>query len=356
MRPNAFKYLSAVQRFTSPEPNVMYRTPLLFSLILFTHFSFAQFPVSPDSVYQVIKTNSVFREKANWPAIEQEFRGGLSSATTIKDTMRAFVNVFKQLADPHSAIFLNNGYYGYYKQYDSITQKRLQPVYERSQKEMGKIKTVLLKGKYAYISIPGIQAWGNEIDQYSQAINDSVCSFRSKDVKGFIIDLRLNGGGTLFPMISGVSALLGHGVVGGYTDSIGKVYSKWELVHNNFSQGGQSLTNIKRGCSADFSKVPVVVLLGPITMSSGSMTAIAFKGRPKTLFIGEPTADGYTTATNWYIMHETLTLKLSTNYVADRNGMVYKTTVDPDLKITSPDNFDDLLNDEKIKAALQRLR
>jgi C-terminal processing protease CtpA/Prc len=86
------------------------------------------------------------------------------------------------------------------------------------------------------------------------------------------------------------------------------------------------------------------------------MTGIAFKGRPKTLFIGEPTADGYTTANNWYMLHDGLALKLATDYVADRNGTVYKTTVDPDQTIPSEDNFEELPKDKKIQAALTWLR
>jgi hypothetical protein len=38
--------------------------------------------------------------------------------------------------------------------------------------------------------------------------------------------------------------------------------------------------------------------------------------------------------------------------VADRNGIVYKITVDLDQRITGEDNFDRLPKDEKVKAAI----
>lgn len=85
------------------------------------------------------------------------------------------------------------------------------------------------------------------------------------------------------------------------------------------------------------------------------MTAIAFKGRPNTYFIGEPTADGYTTSNGYFQFTPILILNFATNFVADRNKKVYKTTVNPDLTIYQGDDFDNLLSDTKIKAAIKCL-
>ncbi|MBS1537078.1 MAG: hypothetical protein JST20_04955 [Bacteroidetes bacterium] len=79
------------------------------------------------------------------------------------------------------------------------------------------------------------------------------------------------------------------------------------------------------------------------------------KAGPIPNFIGEPTADGYTTSNGYFQFSSNLTLNFATNYVADRNKNVYKTTVNPDLTINQRDNFNDLLNDEKIKAAIKWL-
>ncbi len=83
------------------------------------------------------------------------------------------------------------------------------------------------------------------------------------------------------------------------------------------------------------------------------MVAIAFKGRPNTYFIGEPTADGYTTSNGYFQFASNLTLNFATNYVADRNKNIYKTTVNPDLAIHHGNNFDNLLNDAKVKVAIK---
>ena len=85
------------------------------------------------------------------------------------------------------------------------------------------------------------------------------------------------------------------------------------------------------------------------------MTAIAFKGRPNTIFIGEPTADGYTTSNGYFQFAPNLTLNFATHYVADRNKSIYKTTVNPDILISQGDNFDDLMVDKKIIYAIKWL-
>jgi len=64
----------------------------------------------------------------------------------------------------------------------------------------------------------------------------------------------------------------------------------------------------------DCKKIQVVILIGAVTRSSGNMTAIAFKGRPNTYFIGEPTEKGYTTSNGYFQFAFNLTLNFSTNF------------------------------------------
>ncbi len=83
------------------------------------------------------------------------------------------------------------------------------------------------------------------------------------------------------------------------------------------------------------------------------MTGIAFKKRPATIFVGEPTADGYTTSNGYFQFAPNLTLNFATNFVADRELNIYKTRVSPDITVYHGDNFDDLSKDEKVKRAIQ---
>jgi len=126
----------------------------------------------------------------------------------------------------------------------------------------------------------------------AMALNDSVSKFSNENVKGFILDLRLNGGGNIYPMLAGLNSLLGNTTIAYETDADDKQVRKWTMKDGNFYLGDYKATDIPVKPIKKFNKIPVVVLIGPNTKSSGSITAIAFKNRPNTYFIGEPTANG----------------------------------------------------------------
>jgi len=328
----------------------------IFLLTNFISASFGQFPTSVDSLYTFIKSNSVYRNTVDWSPIDIAFRKNLMNAQSLKDTMNCFVYVLDILNDVHTQIFLNNQYYGNYPKFDDTTMIWLKPLNDKAVSLTNKIHTELLTNKIAYVRVPSIQVYDKkQIDNYAQSLYDSINKFSFKKVTGFIIDLRLNGGGNIYPMLSGLSSFLGEGVIGYETDVYDSIARKWEIKNGNFVIGGYQTTEKAVKLKSIFQKTPVVVLISPVTKSSGSMTAIAFKKRPKTFFIGEPTADGYTTSNGYFQFAPNLTLNFATNFVADRGMTIYKTTVNPDINVYHGDNFENLKSDKKVKLAVQWL-
>jgi hypothetical protein len=49
-------------------------------------------------------------------------------------------------------------------------------------------------------------------------------------------------------------------------------------------------------------------------------------------------------------------MNLSVGYGTDRNGKIYKEALKPDITIKSVDEFNDIANDEKVKAAIKWLK
>lgn len=316
-----------------------------------------QFPIPVDSVYSFMKRNSVFRNTVNWEKTDRDFVTCIRSAKTLNDTMNCFVWMLKELNDVHTNIFINNQYYGHYNPVDSATYVRIKPLRERATSEANKPFLSLLNKEYVYVRVPAYSTYDPvQINKFGQALYDSICSYDNKKIKGFIIDLRLNGGGNMYPMLCGISSLLGNTTIGFETDMDGNEVRKWEIKDNNFIIGGYQVTDIKKSCQADHTTIPVTVLTGPMTGSSGSMTAISLKKRENTIFIGEPTAEGYTTSNGYFQFAPALFMNFATNFVADRTKQIYKKSVSPDQTIIGGDNFEDLLKDEKIKAALLWLK
>jgi len=332
----------------------MKRSVLMLLWMAAAPVALAQFPVSTDSIYIFIRSNSIHRNKVNWPLIDLAFQNQLEDAASLKDTMRSFVSVLAALHDVHSQVYLNNEYYGHYPPFDDSTLARLKPLNDKASSLTNQIFTTMLPGSIAYIRVPSTQVYDKQqINAYAKSLFDSVDQYSTKRIKGFIIDLRLNGGGNVYPMLTGLSALLGDNTIAYETDIADNVTRKWEIRQSNFMIGGYQATQLKVKPGKGYSIIPVALLTGPVTKSSGSMTAIAFKQRPNSIFIGEPTADGYTTSNGYFQFAPNLVMNFATHFVADRKMNIYKTTVDPDIRIHRGDNFENLLQDEKIQAALR---
>lgn len=311
----------------------------------------SQIPV--DSAYTFIKYNSIHRNKADWDKTDRQFAFCISQASTTKDSMNCFVSVLKALNDVHSQLFYDNQVYSYYVPLEDSVYKKVKPLLQRAAEETNQPSFALLARKYLYIRIPSIIAYTQtDINRFAQSILDSLCYYSTFKPKGFIVDLRLNTGGNMYPMLSGLSPLLGNTITGYETDIADSVVRTWELRENNFIIGGYKATAIKNLCGTDFSDKPVVIITGMLTASSGTITAIAFKGRNKTFFTGEPTANGYSTSNGYFQFGSGLTMNFATSFVADRRMNICKTNLLPDLILTGGDNFDNPDADAKVIRAL----
>jgi hypothetical protein len=328
-------------------------------IIVFTinqTIGFGQFPISVDSLYTFIKFNSIHKTTVDWKQIDKSFYDQIQNAKSVNDTINCFVTVLKSLKDVHSQIYFNNQFFGHYPSFHDSIMVWLKPLNDKAISETNKIYTQNLVKGIGYVRVPSSRVFTSEqINNFAQSLADGITSLLNNSSKGIIIDLRLNGGGNIYPMLSGLSELLGNQTVAYETDANDNIVRTWEIKNGSFFIGGYRTTNIKVKSVPNFNKLPIVVITGPVTKSAGSMVAIAFKGRPNTYFIGAPTVDGYTTSNGYFQFASNLTLNFATNYVADRNKTIYKTTVNPDLILQEKDNFDNLLSDKKIKVAIKWL-
>lgn len=320
-------------------------------VLVFVKTTNAQLPVSADSLFNYIQSNSVYTA-ANWSEIQIEFKQKLSFASNDIDSIQALVSVFEQLNDVHSSITYNYKQYGYYRGLEDSVYKRIQPILQLAQQQNNIPKTALINGSYLYVLVPGYQAWGQQVQMYAQALYDSICKYTQYPIQGCIVDLRLNLGGQASVMLAGLSAILGDANLGGGILENGEMVFPFSIKSGDFYIGDNVMADVSAKCLNTFDTLPVAVLIGPITSSSGSITAIAFKGRPKTYFIGEPTAAGYTTGNNYIAFGENLTMELATNFSGDRNGVVYKENVLPDITFIGNDNFENATLDRKMNYAL----
>lgn len=170
-----------------------------------------------------------------------------------------------------------------------------------------------------YVRVPGVRGSDREAGRIiSAALCQAIESHSAAASSGWLVDLRENGGGAMWPMLAGLRPLLGDVHIGAFKDRAG-ASSPWK-------------PRAIDACSADLVHAPVAVLIGARTASSGEAVAIAFKRRDRTRFFGTPTA-GLATSNQTFPLPDGSVLMLTTAAFVDRAGAAYPDGVPPDVQV-----------------------
>lgn len=135
---------------------------------------------------------------------------------------------------------------------------------------------------------------------------------------GWIVDLRNDTGGDIWPMLAAVGPVLGEGVVGYFVDPDG-VKTAWSYAAGKAQLGGKTVIGIENAYRLKHPAPAVAVLTGRDTASAGEAIVVAFRGRPHTRSFGEPTA-GVPTGNEVYTLSDGALLVLTVVLDADRTG------------------------------------
>ena len=315
----------------------------------------------PDSVagflaksLTLLETYSLERHTVNWPQLRQTVYQKAQGATTVRDLLPLYPFLFEQLRDDHGWLTYRGKTY---KWFNPARAPYANEVVKTELKKKPGVLVKLLPGRVGYVQLPGINAGGSldEMRAAARVVQDSLCRLPPAQVQSWILDLRLNDGGAMAPMLAGIAPLLGDGHLGGFVDQNGKPEQQWYLRQGNFYVDSLQVTTLENRCPARRPDLPIAVLLSGRTASSGEIVAISLKGRPATRFFGEPTY-GATTANESYPISGSAYLTIAGSLDADRTGTAYKTSLTPDVLIAGGDNFADLSKDAKVAAALKWLK
>jgi carboxyl-terminal processing protease len=329
---------------------------ILTQFLLFTSLiSWSQPDVRDKKILEDIisysQENSVHTADVNWEVLKVK----LDSIHAAQGLIFAAQYLLKELGDFHGRIWYKmTPYYGLTKHgqrskmsFDSLT-------FAQYQYSVAPIYAEKLKRKYGYVRIPGIVS-GNDSSKAHEINNLILDLSKRRKPKAWIIDLRLNGGGTMFPMLAGMNSFYTEEPVGSFIDKEANYKENWIIKEGNVYFDSIPITDYGISRFMRNSDVPVVVLTSRMTASSGEVLALSFKNRPNTYFIGEPTA-GYTTTVGWNPMGDDFVFQLTQSWYADRLENIYQgTEIYPDLIVETGNNFNELMKDEMILKALEWL-
>jgi hypothetical protein len=259
-------------------------------------------------VKALVREHALNAERIDWTALS----GLEQTQETIDAVQGAIRELLTRLGDNHSA-FLTA---------DEVWQLDAMGCVS------GPMKLELLDGSTGYIRVPGFAG----IDEvaaraFSERLTDAIAKLADAAESGWIIDLRQNRGGNMWPMLSGLKAFLGDEIPGSFRDRNGAI-EPWK-VEGTVPSG-----------ELEHSKV--AILLGERTSSAAEAIAVAFHGRPRTKSFGVQTA-GRATGNRLFRLRDGSRLALTTSVMLDRNGLELGRSITPDVHCESGQEIEQAL-------------
>lgn len=304
-----------------------------------------------DSALVILKNNSLYSKKIDWKSVEQRVREKAKMAKTKAETFEALKIAFNALGDKHAS------YYQYNDQFRLENQElqiRISDSLKAGWKRGLKIDNRIINN-VAYISIPTLGVGKQEdIDKYANLIYEAVHKLNDKSPKGWIIDLRMNGGGNIRPMLAGLAMFFKEGIHYYYVDKDGKSSDESGFKNGDFTIGGKVQATIKNKIKP-IENAKVAVLIGPGTASSGEGVALVFSQCKNSKSFGTDSG-GFANSTNGFVFnHNQSYFLISVAKIADKKKKVYAEIVKPDIYVKANESFGDLPNDPSIKEAIKWL-
>lgn len=140
----------------------------------------------------------------------------------------------------------------------------------------------------ATIGYVRVTSFGGTSDQalaFADAIQATIRAADHDSIVGWVVDLRSNGGGNMWPMIAGIGPIFGEGLAGYFIGPAG-LESTWEYRSGASWSGGVRAQSVTMPYALRKERPKVAVLTDNGIGSSGEATLIAFLQRPNTRTFG----------------------------------------------------------------------
>ena len=276
-----------------------------------------------DEILDIMEHNSINKYKINWIDFRKEVFNAVPTAQTIDHTYPGIYIALKLLGDNHSMyITPNNVAIGY----SSLTF------------QIENIETPVIPDDIGYVKVASYTGTADDASAiaFTNQIQNQIKQQDHSDLKGWIVDLRNNTGGNMWPMLAGIGPILGEGVAGyfiyPYPDNKPAVSWNFQDGEGAFAQSNNDRsvrTPLNNSYNLLVPKPKVAVLLNSAVASSGEVIAISFIGRENTKSFGSATI-GLSTCNSSFQLSDNATLILTTAYLADRNKKIYGVPINPD--------------------------
>jgi len=277
----------------------------------------------------IMQTHSIRKYEVDWPPLRAKALEMAKNAVTTADTYDAIRYVLTALGDNHSA------FYPPEPGGQSEAVFSVGPTPALTQLQNAAPHGERLESRTGYVWMPSFSSRGLstvEIVEHATSYHTIIRQTDTTGMCGWIVDLRSNGGGNMWPMLAGIGPILGKGMVGQFVDpDLNTTY--WYYQTGKSMSGSYVVVEVDGTPYELIDPDPAVaVLTGRRTASSGEAQVVAFRGRPDTRSFGEPT-HGVPTANQGFPLSDGALLNLTVAWMADRTGQTYDSPLPPDVPI-----------------------
>jgi len=281
-------------------------------------------------VLTLIQQNHIRRSEIDWSAYQRQVRAAAAGATGLADLDPALQLAIDLLQDRHSAICRGQG----------------TCLYQSVQGLGGWVgwsDPGALPAGVAYVRVDGNSGSSLSRTQLADRLQAAVQAQDRAGLVGWIVDLRQNGGGDMWPMLAGIGPVLGNGTAGSFVFPAGTTTPRfapgatmtWSYSGGAARADGQPKVSVTVPYALLAPAPRVAVLQDGGTGSSGEAMAISFIGRPDARSFGAATF-GVSSANLGYSLSDGGTLQLLVGLDRDRNGTTYGGSVAPDVPTEGP--------------------
>ena len=278
-----------------------------------------------DEVITLLQNNSINKNKINWDDFRNDVYSHAKGAKTIENTYPSITYAITKLEDKHSYFAAN--------------------IVSQDTSDLAPLPILtdeIVPENIGYIRIGFCMGNDQQTKNYINSILEKIVKQDKTSLKGWIVDLRGNFGGNMWPMLVAVGPILGEGIVG-YTVYPDNSFYSWNYKNGKMYDENGIWGESNNAYQLKSQHPYVAVLTDNVTASSGEAVTIAFKGRDKTKSFGTHTF-GVSTSNRSYTLSDGSRINLTESVFADRNKTKYGHSVYPDVECDENKTLEEAIN------------
>jgi hypothetical protein len=282
--------------------------------------------------------------QVDWPALESELTAMAATARDTVDMLPVYRRLLDALGDHHSFVQASDELNAAYQDrrgrdlYGDVVRPPQASTFGGRDMIEHREVAVSESRSVQWIAVPKVFGSGERARAYASHLFTATADVPPRNC-GYIVDVRGNTGGNVWPMLTGLSGLLGDGPAGRETKPDGRVTTYAELkdgaaiiVEDGEFKGREIIASASWRSIPALETSPVAVLMDDSTASSGEGVVVAFRGRSNTRSFGHRTV-GVSTSNEGFELSDGVNLVVTVGVMTDRQGTAYPQGLEPDESV-----------------------